>query len=68
MREHLTPHCLANKIRFSLLARAGGLRPYSPTLEGAGFYRHIRTGLRIIENHLSLIRRSKWKEKGLFID
>ncbi len=35
------------KSRFSLLARAGGLRPYSPTLQGAGFYRPLTTGFRI---------------------
>ena len=35
------------KSRFSLLARAGGLRPYSPTLEGAGFYRPLTTEFRI---------------------
>ncbi len=30
------------KSRFSELARAGGLRPCSPTLEGVGFYRLAR--------------------------
>ncbi len=29
------------------LARAGGLRLCSPTLEGAGFYRPLKTGFRI---------------------
>ncbi|MGL4503927.1 MAG: hypothetical protein ACRCU2_33000 [Planktothrix sp.] len=32
------------KSRFSLLARAGGLCPCSPTLQGVGFYRPITTG------------------------
>jgi hypothetical protein len=31
----------------SFLARAGGLRPDSPTLQGAGFDRPLTTGFRI---------------------
>ncbi|MCT7993109.1 hypothetical protein [Laspinema olomoucense] len=30
-------------LRFSVVARAGGLPPCRPTLEGVGFYRPIRT-------------------------
>ncbi|MCT7995777.1 glycosyltransferase family 39 protein [Laspinema olomoucense] len=56
----MTPPNPLTKTRFSILARAGGLRPYSPTLQGAGAGSYLIPAFLIVGLISSVFVVSNW--------